>query len=78
MISLISNLDSSVDLIKFFIHLNKYPNSPWIRTLFTIILVNSSLNLKIGDFHIYFDTNLCVFSDRANSFRQEAHSTSLS
>ena len=52
--------------------LKNYSKYLWIQSLFNIILVNSCLKLKIGDFGIYFDTNLCVFNDRVNLFCQRA------
>ena len=51
--SLIFHLNSSFDLIKFQEALLKYLNSVWIRPLFTIILSNVLLFLKIGEGGIF-------------------------
>ena len=47
-----------------------FPNSLWIRPLFTIIPFNLWIKLKIGKFGLCFDTWTCVFNDYSISFRQ--------
>ena len=68
--SLISIHVSSSDLIKFQKIPWNYLNYLWIPPLFTIILFNSWLFDKIGEFGNSFDTNWCVINDRINSSRQ--------
>ena len=65
--SLIYHLNSSSDLIKFKEVPRKHLNSPWIQPLFTTILSNSRLFLKIDEFGIYFDTSLPILDDLVDS-----------
>ena len=67
---LISIHISSSNLIKFKKIIWNYPNSLWIRPLFTTIPLNSCLFPKIGEFSINFDSWPCVFNDLAVSIRQ--------
>ena len=60
---IISISDSSSDLIKFEEIIKKFPNSLCIWPLFTIIPINSWINLEIDKFGLYFDSWLCVLND---------------
>ena len=51
-------------------YLKKLSNSVLIRLLFTIIVINSWLNLQIGEFRSCFCTRKCIFNDRTKSFRR--------
>ena len=70
--SLISHINSSSNLTKFQKISRKYLNSLWIRSLFTIIPLNSLLNPQIGKFGIIFDTRPCEINDLAVSSREMA------
>ena len=61
---------SSSDLIKFEEIIRIFPNSQWIRLLFTIIPFNSWIILKIGKFELYFDPWPCAFNDHLVSSHQ--------
>ena len=75
--SLISNLNSSSDLIEFQRYLKNFLISPWIRPLLTITPFNSWMNIKIDKFELCFDTRLCVFNNRTSLFRQQPPSLFL-
>ena len=66
----ISIIDSSFDLIKFEEIIKNFPISLLIRPLFTIIPLNSWINLEIAKFGIYFDSWPCVSIDHSISIRQ--------
>ena len=39
--------------------------------------IRDPFNLKMGEFGIYFDTNLCVFNDRSKIFSSRAYNSLL-
>ena len=56
--------------MKFEQIIRNFPDSLWIRPLFTIIPLNSWIMLKIGKFGLYFDTWPRDFNDLVVSFHQ--------
>ena len=75
--SLISIIDSSSDLIKFKEIIRNFPNSLWIRPIFTIIPLNSRYFHQIGKFGIIFDMRPCAIDDLAVLIRHQANSRNL-
>ena len=61
----ISTINLSFDLIKFEEIIINFPNSLWIRPLFTIIPLNPRYFHQIGKFGIIFDTRPCEINDLA-------------
>ena len=57
--------------MKFEEIIKNFPNSLWIRPLFTIIPFNSWIIVKISKFELCFDTRPCVFNDHSVSSCQE-------